>query len=371
MSKNSETCPYYKQGLFIGSRPNGDSEISMCCYQKKKPVTTADFFHPHLEDIRRRSVTERPAECIEECWIPGHRRNQRELSLTADCWDESSTEIRRLHLEQSLACNLTCITCSTRFSSGWNRDYHLFEPDAPKVRLKKNVRSVWKDLDLSTVREINFTGGEPLMNPDNLEILRHLDSIGTLSQVGLSYNTNGTIIPNAEFLSYWKKCRWVRLFFSFDGVHSVFEYTRYPAKWEDIIGTVKYMQSLKDICIMIEVNAVVGIHNLFNLPDFYKWYTQNALTGSQGDPSAIWVRNIDGFSHGARVLDVKYLPRSLYQPAVDMLQSLSQLPGASNLIPLLSKEENNSWIDYLNRLDAIRGTSWKQSLPGQLIGYDD
>jgi organic radical activating enzyme len=62
----------------------------------------------------------------------------------------------------------------------------LFDPGAPQISLKKEPESVWKDLDLTQLRRLHFTGGEPLLNKDNKKILQHLDKLGVLSNVVLS-----------------------------------------------------------------------------------------------------------------------------------------------------------------------------------------
>jgi molybdenum cofactor biosynthesis enzyme MoaA len=223
---------------------------------------------------------------------------------------------------------------------------------------------VWKDLDLTQLRRLHFTGGEPLLNKDNKKILQHLDKLGVLSNVVLSYNTNGTVLPDTEVLELWQRCRFVRLFFSLDGVGSTFEYTRFPAKWSDVEQNIQYFRSLNRICILIEVNPVIGVHNIFNLPEIFQWWEEHCQTGSQGDPSQIILRYIEPSSFGGQVLSLKHLTNFQANAALDMLQLLTRYTGVQDLINYIkqNRSPDNCWMDYLNKLDSIRNTDWHTAL---------
>ena len=373
MLKNSDIhCPHYNQGLFIGALPSEETNISMCCWQKKLVTETITFDHEYLENIRKESKTTIPKSCSLYCSVPKHIANERERSFVE--WnmlvstDTESKVIRSLHLEQSLLCNLKCISCSSRFSSSWTGEYQSFEPNAPQITLKKNPESVWQHLDLRHLKKLHFTGGEPLLNRDNKKILQHLDSIGVLPDLMVSYNTNGTVIPDDETLELWKRCRFVRLFFSLDGVGSTFEFTRFPAAWNEVQDNIQYFRSLKEICILIEVNAIVGVHNIFNLPEFFQWWKDHCQSGSQGDPSQIFVRCIEPSSYGGKVLNLKHLTKNQAGAALDMLQSLRQYPGVHTIINYIKQnsQPDNSWIDYLDRLSKLRKIDWRNALSPEI-----
>jgi len=365
------SCPYFNQGLFIGSLPGGETQISMCCWQQKKTVDVVDFADPYLAKIRDASKSGLPNECSQLCSIPGHVANEREKSSAEwrELFNNSNTDaIKMLHLEQSLTCNLACISCSTTYSSAWNKDYHHFEPNAPRIKLAKFPEEKWKNLDLTQLEKIHFTGGEPLLNADNKKILQQLENLGVLKNVMLSYNTNGTIMPDSETLRLWSQARFVRLFISLDGVGSVFEYTRYPANWQQVNRNIQQLREYNSACILIEADAIVGVHNIFDLPNFFDWWEQNCRTGSQGDPSSVFVREINGWSYGGRALNLKYLSDRHTDLALDMLYLLEKYPGVTDIIQTITnlREPSNDWINYLNKLDTLRKTNWQESLPEQL-----
>lgn len=366
-------CPYYNQGLFIGSTPQGSTQISMCCWQQKQTVDSVSFDHEYLQEVRQQSQHQIPNNCSKFCSIPGHVANERERSLIE--WpilidtDIDKQVIRVLHLEQGLICNLKCISCSTKYSSAWNGEYQEFVPSAPTISLSKVPEEQWKHLDLTYLRKVHFTGGEPLLNRDNKKILQHLDSLGILSEVSVSYNTNGTIKPDDELLELWQRCKFIRLFVSLDGVRSTFEYTRFPANWEEVKSNINYIRSLSHIAILIEVDAIVGIHNIFDLPEFFAWWENECQAGSQGDPSCVFVRKIDQISFGGQVLDLKYLSNTLAESALDMLNTLTKYDGVGDLIRYIknNREPGFQWVDYLYKLDKQRKTNWQQSLNAKLL----
>lgn len=359
-------CNYYDQGLFIGSSPQGRNAISMCCYQTRKFVDTVKFDHAYLQDLRSQAKKEIPAVCNNVCKSSKYH-NERLRARLEPYWDASGVKLKKLHLEQSLLCNLTCISCSSRYSSAWSKDYKLFDPNAPVVQLKKHPDSVWKHLDFSDLEHVHFTGGEPLLNQDNLLILEHLASIGRLQHVTLTYNTNGTVKVSERFIELWSQAKWVRLHFSLDGVGSTFEYTRYPANWQQVQENIQWYRQVSGPCILIEVNAIVGIHNVFNLADFYQWWKQHCQTGNQGDASSIFVKEINPDSYGGWVLSLAHMPKQFVQSTQDMLQSLSDLPGASSLIELVGQQSNMKWVEYFEKLDTLRNTNWRASLLGPII----
>ena len=122
-------------------------------------------------------------------------------------------------------------------------------------------------------------------------------------------------------------------------------------------------------CILIEVDAIVGIHNIFNLPEFYTWWQEHCQTGNQGDASQIFVRGIEPVSFGGEALNLKYLPDSYRADAESVLQSVSDLPGAMGLFGSLCKETNTMWLEYFTKLDGLRNTNWRTALSGPITKY--
>lgn len=362
-------CPYYNQGLLIESSPSGQTQVAMCCWQQRRIVDSVDFNSDYFTEIRNKSINGVPMQCSIYCKQSGHIANERELSFNETWWDRNNDiKIKKLHLKQGLTCNLKCISCSSLLSSAWNGEYQHFVPAAASVRLKKHTEKQWNHLDLTSVEQVHFDGGEPLLNEDSINLLRYLKKIGQIGSVTVNYNTNGTIFPSDELIELWSETKWVRLFFSLDGVGATFEYTRYPAIWNKVKENLKKFQEIKGPCLLLEVNAIIGIHNIFNIPDFVSWWKKDYQFGNQGDPTNIFVRAIEDNSYGGTVLDIKKLPAQLKNSAAELLLEYLDVPGIADIAQIAGKQEDLElkWIDYLNQLDQLRGTNWRTSLPKEI-----
>lgn len=339
----------------------------MCCFQhRSEPVQEVKFDHDYLEYIRQQSINKIPVECSDNCKDIDYFPNERLRAPQQDCWDESGTKIKKLHLKQGLICNLQCISCSSALSSAWNTHYHIFDPLSKPLVINKKQSYNWQHLDLSNLSELHFDGGEPFLNKENTAILEDLDQQGILPQISLTYNTNGTIYPDNKLLNLWNKVKWVRLYVSLDGTESVFEYTRYPAKWQEVEYNLLELTKISGPCILLEVNAVVGIHNVFNIKQFYTWWQNKLPVGNQGDPSQIFVKSISPDSVGGEVLSLKHLPLNLTDSVIEYVGSIGSLAGSDSLLTNISSDPNNKWVEYLEKLDHIRGTNWKKDLPQEL-----
>ena len=368
LNDSDNFCSYYNQGLLIESSPAGQTRVAMCCWQKRKNVNFVEFDSDYFTKLRNESTHKIPAACSVYCSKPGHIANERELAQY-EPWRDCNNQvaIKKLHLKQGLTCNLTCISCSSELSSAWKKGYRKFVPDATLVKLKKETQKQWQHLDLSSVEQVHFDGGEPLLGTDHIDLLKHLKNIGQIKNVTVNYNTNGTIWPSNEVIELWSEAKWVRLFFSLDGVGTTFEYTRYPAKWDRVAENMYKFQQLKGPCLLLEVNAIIGIHNIFNIPDFYQWWKDNYQISNQGDPTKIFVRAIEPSSYGGEVLNLKFLPAAIKPLAMKMLQTYTHVPGVKDLMLILNKYDDSSssdvrWLSYFEKLDQLRGTNWQDSL---------
>ena len=93
-------------------------------------------------------------------------------------------------------CNLRCTYCMPHDFAAWMPTEDLLTTDELMTILEVGIDA--------GIDEVRLTGGEPLLNRDNKKILQHLDSLGVLPDLMVSYNTNGTIIPDDETLALWK-----------------------------------------------------------------------------------------------------------------------------------------------------------------------
>jgi organic radical activating enzyme len=88
-------------------------------------------------------------------------------------------------------CNLRCSWCDTRYSWDFKSYRYTDEVETvPTPELARRIRA-------SRARRIVLTGGEPLIQRDELEALAALVDAG----LGIEFETNGTLAPGAALLA--------------------------------------------------------------------------------------------------------------------------------------------------------------------------
>jgi len=220
-------------------------------------------------------------------------------AFDVDGWQEE--KLSYLEFNGSNICNLSCLHCNAGFSSRWvietQKAIEIHKTYEPVKRMRmswfdavinytddKNNRSTQmhlpnpelvlenlKDLDLTYLKTINFKGGEPFLNSETVAILNYLDQQKILPQLTITISSNGTYI-NEKILSLLKKCKFIQIYISIDGVGDLFNYIRYgDAKFENIEPTIAKLNELSNINIHFSVTVMN--YNIFNLDDIRSWAT--------------------------------------------------------------------------------------------------
>lgn len=194
-------------------------------------------------------------------------------------------------------CNLTCKICSERASSSWAK--------LKQIKIYKNYnistdqfRSVFESVDLSNVKEINFSGGEPLLNNNILRYLDTLENRIDFSNCTLRFSTNSTVPLTTKISEFFLKFKLVLARFSIDDVEEGFEYQRYPAKWAQCqINWQQFLDTMPHN-VMPSINRTVSILNIRRLNLLDQWHADYLQTRF-GDP----IELIDHFAFGDYSLD--------------------------------------------------------------------
>jgi radical SAM protein with 4Fe4S-binding SPASM domain len=313
-------------------------------------------------------------------WSVRHLFNDGSFDVTG--WEEE--KLTYLEFNGSNICNLSCLHCNAGFSSRWvtetnkaieihktyektKRDNMAWFDSVIKYNDDDNGRSTkmhlpnpdlvianLKELDLSNLRTINFKGGEPFLNSETTAILKYLDEQNILPQVSITVSTNGTYI-NDETLELLKKCKFINLYISVDGVGDLFNYIRYgDAKFEDIEPTIAKLNTVPSIDIQISV-AVMN-YNAFNLIDIRSWVIDMSVKYNK-------VNNRCGFSNcltHPTYLSLLTLSDETRKELVEHYTANNSKHGDFNhVITTLSHkyagdEIHNFWIDYTTLMQTSR-----------------
>jgi organic radical activating enzyme len=340
---------------------HNDDRVSVapCCQAESatESVTGFNFVtSPHLTKIRKQFLLgEKPSEC-NRCWqAESHGTKSRRQSaieffkFTEPVYD---VVLESIDHNATWACNSACVMCGPKLSSMWATELELDRNALYKLGKSFQKKNNFFDLlDLSNIKKIHFNGGEPMINVDQIKLLKQINLANTV----VSYNTNGTIYPSPHIVDLWEKTKLVKLFFSIDATESAFEYIRYPGKWEEVSSNIIRMKKNLPSNVMFGFNITVANYNVLELPSVYDWFQNNISTNREHDPS-------DFCWQLAYNYNVTRLPPHIKQKAIDILLPIDQFNGLVEMLTIEKSSPDTHWFDKLTAIDQRRGTDWKQSL---------
>ena len=299
----------------------GNLAISSCGLIETKQYDTIAFVkNAKLDNIRNQwDNGEWPSDCkhckqAELSGLISRRQGSNQWYKDNNLYN-TETELVRLDYWTGNYCNLRCAICGPIDSSAWMQELgHKFD-------IKPEINYFWKTIDVSKLQHVHFNGGEPLLSKDHILFL---ESLPNKSKVSINYNTNATIRPSKKLLDLWSEFRLVSLDFSIDDIGARFEYQRYPAKWQDVVGNLHWYRDNSPVNTMFGINTTVSILNKSNIHNLEKWVLENFSNNRLGDTVSIKKQAATG---------------------------------------KLSLDNTNTAAKYLDSLDARRGTSWQDTFP--------
>jgi len=146
------------------------------------------------------------------------------------------------------ACNLRCPHCYVNAGEKLENELSLEE-----------IKSIIVQLAKLKVFSIFFTGGEPFLRKDIVEILKYTNKKG----VGIAISTNGSFL-NKEVLKKIKNLRFDLFQISLDGPKEIHESIRGKGSWQRTIANIKLARSILDQKVGL---GVVIMKNNWNLLD--------------------------------------------------------------------------------------------------------
>jgi len=176
--------------------------------------------------------------------------------------------IRQIDLRWSNACNLSCRMCGPEYSSDWarrlgqpventRRDYHADVLDT--IRQHRD-----------TIQQVDLLGGEPLMQPQNQQLLEMLPdhvAIHVLSNLSVPLENNRIY----QALRLRPQVKWI---ISLDHIGHRLEYIRHGADWSRIQHNIEILhRDFQGLGII----PTYSIWNALDLRDIYAWADANQL----------------------------------------------------------------------------------------------
>jgi MoaA/NifB/PqqE/SkfB family radical SAM enzyme len=213
----------------------------------------------------------------------------KELKNQVDYNNLEPDQLWFLDLKLGNICNLKCRICGSWSSSKWAEEEIKYVKDLVTKEQKQTHLAYtflqqgawprksplfWENLKqlLPNIKYLEFTGGEPWLIQEHIELLKYAVAQGYSKNIDIHYNTNATQWPQ-DLVEIWRDFGRVDVAFSIDNVGSRFEYERYGASWNtanSIINSVHDMQLLYPN-ITTQLCFTVNIQNVYYLDELLAW----------------------------------------------------------------------------------------------------
>ena len=266
-------------------------EIKLCCRGQSPKGGT----NPHVQDpdfdlesywqgdymnsVRDDLIAGRKIAQCKNCWkmesqsilslrhnrLIDHGKDPVYIQAVRDYVQTGSVPFRvpLIELKLSNICNYKCRMCWPKDSSAWAADWEkvqqFYDTDTQEYMQNisdmtggKRMMNMYETNEgfvgklvtlMETVEEIEFAGGEPILDPIHFRIL---SNVAHPEQVILKYSTNlSTLLLNDKYniLELWKRFKGVRLTISIDGHRDLNGYIRRGSDWDVLKQNI---QAVKD-----------------------------------------------------------------------------------------------------------------------------
>lgn len=271
-------------------------------------------------------------------------------------------------------CNFKCRTCGPQLSTGWYEDTKKIWGSLPNdIKVVDNDIQTWEEIEplFSSVEEIYFAGGEPLIMEEHYRILKRLDEMKRYD-VKLRYNTNFSQLEykNLKVYEIWKKFQSVELSASLDGSGLKGEYIRKNMKWSKILENREKINPVPDN-IYFYINFTLSVMNCFHVVDFHRECVE---TGFIETPNQFRLNVLQHPLH----FRLQILPNDLKIKLIECyekyIEDLSKLENSQSIINdfraainFIQSENYTHEIDnfkkYIRQLDNIRKEKFSNIFP--------
>lgn len=360
----TEFCRHLKNGLIY----NNDTvvfTVSPCCYFRKinnQINPNGDLVQQltkHRTQWLNADVTKHCKICI-DAEAQGHT-SYRQASF--DIIEGRDDKLEFLTVAVNKKCNLACSSCDSQSSSFWYQEnirnniaqpaqiHKLHQEDRQGVITDKFI-SLLSDQDLTALKYVKFGGGEPLMTDTHEKVMA---LIPDPADVTVQYTSNFSIMPTSTVLEAWKKFKLVKWVASLDGVADQFGFLRWPYQWEKLQKFIAEAKELMPDNVMFGVEHTLNPLNTFYFDQFESWFNTHFSSNRHGDRSDLNIHLCNG------ILGLEHTP-------MELRTKIKNKYGADHHVSIALDQrpysgDTKRLVKYLDRLDAQRGTKWRQIFP--------
>lgn len=282
--------------------------------------------------------------------------------------DLDNPSIKWIELAISNDCNLACRMCDSRYAWKWFKEEQaIYGKTLNTIEHSKsdiaNVFPFIKDLV-----HIKFTGGEPLLTPDQWVLVDKLLEERDCSEIFLNYSTNCTIMPKDDWVEKWSKFKQVEFALSYDSCDPAeSEYIRWPAKYSTTEKVTKrFLELKKTHGFHVFLRSTISILNVWYMPETLMWWYEN-------DPDDMKIMNPTHLTFPSE-LCVTVLPQHLKEMVAKKFtdfQATCNIPSINKNLDyiknfMMSKDDTHllpTLSNYLTKTDEYRNQKFEESYP--------
>ena len=328
---------------------------------------------------------------------------------------EVPPQLAYIDLRFGTKCQLACIMCSPHDSSGWIKEWKAIHPTLVNDNVKnvwdwenkgstngssynwhKNNPTFWDQFyeQVPHMKQLYFAGGESLIIEEHYQILEECIKQGYAKDIEIRYNSNG-VEWRDDLFDLWKHFKIVRFHYSVDSINEMNEYIRYPSKWSRTEEVFHILDTQTSNNVEITIACAVNALNIYYIPDFLKWKMTQGFKKINMWPLGAGGINYH-FVYWPPYLNVKSLPawfkdecEKKYEEFIPWWEENWELSiptwhkgkvtkeewrgasyGVDRLRGMISFMKQEDWSirlpemqDYLEKVDAHRGTSFYETFP--------
>lgn len=345
-------CRRLTNAVYLIENAEGNVHYQPCCWvgpvDGVSEKTSLVEIRQHTESQVMADTSRYCKECIKRERYQ-YQDSQRLMANKFIPSDASDWQVQILEVQVDSRCNAACTICGPQFSSLWrkqlNKTYKIENVDY-------RAQEIIKEIDLSHLARVGFMGGEPLLSRIHLDILM---AVPHPENVVVKYSTNGSIKPSDKVVEVWKRFKRVEIIFSIDGTEKVFEYIRWPLKWDSVKEHIQYVKQLGGN-IFPSINYTVNPMNAYYFSELEQWATVHGLPVSVSVCSGIW--------------STAGLPAALSKKIIAKFgteHKVSKMLSGIDEITSLTM----GLVKNMTELDQKRGTSWKDTFADVVKYYEE
>ncbi len=355
----------------------------------------------HMRDVRKAMVEGQPLEECRHCYEEERAVGSSPRTLSNNEWFRQALEMQGRTIESVVeeagptyrverapfmvqfdvgnTCNLACRMCNPSASSRIAADpvHRKWAPggdpgelvilEGPTGRVRETVQRGLFPKD-NHPQHVYLFGGEPFLIKEALALIDYFLDNDMAPRIGLGFSTNATVVTPAlldKLARFW----WIDLHVSLDGIGPVFEYIRYPARWDAVAANTRlFLDRLPNAKIIVA--PTIQAYNVLNITDLFRFADSLGVNFVAPKVTQADHLNLEILPVAARDLArrrlLDYVERECRPENRPTALSVAQRLEAIG--DFVDAAQAARFLQFTQELDASRGQSLAGSIP-DLAGF--